>query len=188
MIRSIVLEAIGEHLWRLLLDWPALLGGPAEKSTFLEWRKRLLAVQASGCLPEEVLALAADLRAWLAGRLPGRFAATGAMRPGDLAALVQCRGLGGRRDRRRICAGAHAGRRVSRNGALARQSDVPEVTELLADDRRVAARIAARWADLDFLADGLVEPGLLGGWLDSAPVGPGVGLARSKPRAACFCI
>lgn len=179
MMRSVVLEAIGEHLWRLLLDWPALLGAPAEKSTFLEWRKRLLAVQASGSLPEEVLALAADLRAWLAGRPSNPLCGDRSNAPPvtllpwcsaeDWAAVViddefaQAPTLGGE---------------SAETGALARQSDVPEVADLLVDNRRVAARIAARWADLDFLADGLAEPGLLGGWLDSAPVGPGVGLAR----------
>ena len=70
------------------------------------------------------------------------------------------------------------GAEAAETGALARQSEVPEVADFLVDNRRVAARIAARWADLDFLACGLAEPGLLHGWLDAAPAGPGMGLAR----------
>jgi coenzyme F420-reducing hydrogenase alpha subunit len=63
-------------------------------------------------------------------------------------------------------------------GALARRADEPLVAAALGDGRRVAARLAARRADLDFLARGLLEPELLQGWLGGAPVAPGVGLAR----------
>ena len=35
---AVALEAIGEHLWRLLLDWPPALGLPPEKEAFIAWR------------------------------------------------------------------------------------------------------------------------------------------------------
>ena len=182
MIRSIVLEAIGEHLWRLLPTGRRCSAARRKKSTFSNGASAYLRYRQSGCLPEEVLALAADLRAWLAGRLPGPFCGDRSHAPlvtllpwcsaEDWAAVViddafaQAPTLGGE---------------SAETGALARQSDVPEVTELLADDRRVAACIAARWADLDFLADGSSSRVCWeAGWI--APVGPGVGLARSKPR------
>ena len=62
------------------------------------------------------------------------------------------------------------GGEAAETGPLARQSEVPEVAGLLLENRRVAARIAARWADLDFLACGLAEPALLRqhpGWQQS---------------------
>lgn len=37
----VVKEAIQEHLWRLLLDWPKLLGLPQQKTHFLHWHQQL---------------------------------------------------------------------------------------------------------------------------------------------------
>jgi Ni,Fe-hydrogenase I large subunit len=67
---------------------------------------------------------------------------------------------------------------AAETGVLARQAGAPLVADLLAAGKRVAARIAARHAELDFLARGLLAPDLLNGWLDAAPLGEGVGLAR----------
>jgi len=41
MERSIVCEAIQEHLWRLMLDWPDLLGMPQEDKLFSGWYSML---------------------------------------------------------------------------------------------------------------------------------------------------
>lgn len=181
MTRHLVLEAIGEHLWRLLLDWPVLLGGAADRAGFVEWRKRLLAAQASAGGIGEDRELADELHAWvaaqpampacadLAGGSPAELLPWGTAEDWAVAgvddAFAQLPAQGGE---------------AAETGPLARQSEVPEVAGLLLENRRVAARIAARWADLDFLACGLAEPALLRGWLDAAPVAPGVGLARAE--------
>ena len=55
-----------EYLWRLLLDWPALLGEPADRARFLGWRKRLLAVQAGDGRDGADIELADDLHVLLA--------------------------------------------------------------------------------------------------------------------------
>ncbi len=175
LVRAVALEAIGEHLWRLLLDWPPLLGGESEKAVFLDWRKRLLAA-AGG---EPPAGLAAALREWLAGRpaFPScsdrALAAPALLMPWCSAEDWAAASI----DEDFAAAPTLAGQTVE-TGALARQAEVPAVTELLLDGHRIAARIAARWAELELLADALTEPGLLHGWLDAAPVGAGIGLAR----------
>lgn len=44
--RTVACEAIQEHLWRLLLDWPQLLGLPGAQQRFVEWHGRLGAIAA----------------------------------------------------------------------------------------------------------------------------------------------
>jgi len=41
--RALLAEAGQEHLWRLLLDWPRLLGAPAAEVGFARWHRRLAA-------------------------------------------------------------------------------------------------------------------------------------------------
>jgi uptake hydrogenase large subunit len=41
--RALLAEAGQEHLWRLLLDWPRLLGVPAGEAAFAAWHRRLAA-------------------------------------------------------------------------------------------------------------------------------------------------
>jgi hypothetical protein len=175
LARAVALEAIGEHLWRLLLDWPPLLGLPPEKEAFLGWRKRLLAVKDE----DETARLSSDLRAWLVARPPvpacrdQAVAAPALLMPWCSAADWAAVDLD-----EDFAQAPLLGDQAAETGALARQAEVPEVADLLLENWRVAARIAARWAELEFLASGLVEPGLLQGWLDAAPAAPGVGLAR----------
>jgi hypothetical protein len=38
---SVAREVAGEHLWRLLVDWPKILGLPAHEALFVEGRRRL---------------------------------------------------------------------------------------------------------------------------------------------------
>lgn len=68
--RAVALEAIGEHLWRLLLDWPALaVPGAAEnaaavaaaRETFRDWRRRLAAATDAAAAAR----LGAEIEAWL---------------------------------------------------------------------------------------------------------------------------
>lgn len=175
LTRTVVLEAIGEHLWRLLLDWPPLQGLQTEKEVFLRWRKRLLVVKDG----PETAAVSADLRDWLAARPPipvcrDRAMAAPALlmpwcRADDWAAVAIDEDF---------ARSPLLGDQPAETGALARQAEVPEVSGLLLENWRVAARIAARWAELEFLARGLLEPDLLRGWLGAAQVAPGIGLAR----------
>ena len=44
--RTVACEAMQEHLWRLLLDWPQLLGLPAAQQQFVDWHARLGAIAA----------------------------------------------------------------------------------------------------------------------------------------------
>lgn len=75
-------EATQEHLWRLLLDWPQLLGQEQMQVEFTPWFRRLALAGKSGCWPDwgdsfadfiasEVLGM--PLEAWeqLTGYAPG---------------------------------------------------------------------------------------------------------------------
>ncbi|HEX5802214.1 MAG TPA: nickel-dependent hydrogenase large subunit [Azospira sp.] len=171
---AVAREAIGEHLWRLLLDWPALLGEAPAKAALLDWRKRLLTASS----PADNDALGAALLDWLpslaaiAAAEPAPAAVT-ALLPWQPASAWAALPI----DAAFAAAPTWAGR-PAETGALARRHAAPPVAALLAAGQRVAARHAARLADLDFLARGLRDPALLRDWLDAAPAGDGVGLAR----------
>lgn len=49
-------EVAQEHLWRLMLDWPALLALPADQQGFRRWFQALRAAAAAGRLPQGLLA------------------------------------------------------------------------------------------------------------------------------------
>lgn len=172
--RRVALEAIGEHLWRLLLDWPPMLGLPARKDEFLNWRKRLLAVTEQ----RGAAVLGVELSGWLAAETrlpvgPAVGAAPGPVLPMLSAAQWAQQPLDEAFALRPTLAGLPA-----ETGALARCADQPDMAGLRAAGQGVAARLAARYADLRFLAAALAEPSLLAGWLDAAPVAENVGLAR----------
>lgn len=172
---DIAREAVGEHLWRLLLDWPPMLGGEAALEAFVGWRKRLLAMQSGAGRA----AVAADLRAWLADLPPPNNCTDLAMdTPAQLLPWCSARDWAAAGIDEEFAQAPTLAGRPAETGALARQADVLAVATLLREGRRVAARIAARRADLDLLAAALTEPGLLAGWVDAVPVAPGVGLAR----------
>jgi uptake hydrogenase large subunit len=171
--RAVALEAIGEHLWRLLLDWPPLLVGVARQDEFVGWRKRLRTVadQAAATV------LGVELLAWLERE------ALPSADPMPLAAGALLPWQGAAAWAREVIDDAFALRpqfagQPAETGALARRMNDPCVAALLAAGDRVAARLAARYADLRFLARTLIEPDLLAGWLDAAPVAERVGLAR----------
>lgn len=174
LTRMVALESIGEHLWRLLLDWPPLLGGVSDRDGFLRWRKRLLAVNS----PQALESLANDLLDWLKSAAPPLPIERAMTAP---AALLPWRSAtdwaGAAIDPAFAARPALAGG-AAETGALARQAAAPEVAALLVEGRRVAARLAARQADLGFLACGLVDLSRLDGWLDATSPAPGVGLAR----------
>lgn len=54
---QVAAEAAQEHLWRLLLDWPQLLGLPPQRERLAQWHRRIAAAQARG----EWRALGAEL-------------------------------------------------------------------------------------------------------------------------------
>ncbi|MQM34589.1 MAG: hypothetical protein CRU72_09155 [Candidatus Accumulibacter phosphatis] len=171
---AVTLEAIGEHLWRLLLDWPQLRGEPSRQGEFLLWRKRLLGV-ADGL---GAAAFGARLLAWLDAEAPPCFddrlrSAPVALLPRLSAAEWESHFHGDHFSERPTFAGQPA-----ETGALARHADDPAVSALLADGQRLQARLQARYADLRGLARGLAEPEQWSTCLDAAAVAERCGLAR----------
>lgn len=174
----VALEAIGEHLWRLLLDWPALLGQSVRKDAFLSWRKRLLAVSDTSTSA----LFGAELKRWLeqeqrhafepvlglmpalaqSALLPWLSATEWAQQPIDEAFSKR----------------PHFSGRPAETGVLARQAENAEVAKLRGAGLGIAARIAARYVDLRELASGLIVPNLLAKWVEAAPCGEACGLAR----------
>jgi len=67
LARAAGCEAMQEHLWRLLLDWPQLLGLPAARQQFVSWHGELKAIAAGAedaqvlreQLPQQLLGLSA---------------------------------------------------------------------------------------------------------------------------------
>jgi hypothetical protein len=175
--RAVVLEAIGEHLWRLLLDWPPLGGQPARKSEFLDWRRRLLAASS----PEAAALVGTGLAAWLDEQAPMAVERTeralsampGELLPWMLADQWARQPFAESFAERPSFAGSPA-----ETGPLARWAGLADVAVLHASGQGVAARLVARYADLRFLAAALLEPQRLSGWLDAAPLAENVGLAR----------
>ena len=62
--RAIACEAMQEHLWRLLLDWPFLLGLPQQQAVFVRWHGALNAIAAGA---GEARALSNELHQTLTG-------------------------------------------------------------------------------------------------------------------------
>lgn len=174
--REVIIETIGEALWRLCLDWPALVvpqQAAAAQDAFRHWRLRLLKAQ-----PADDAALAADLLAALPGLLPAplpdNFAATTTpLLPFTAAADWAERAVDATFAQAPTWNGAPA-----ETGALARHAEDAAVATELAAGRRITARLVARLADLRLLAEALVSPGRLAGWCDAAPAGDGTGIAR----------
>lgn len=180
-LRQVLLEALGEHLWRLLLDWPAALGQAARRADFVRWRQRLLA---AGQSSEAAAHCAGELLEWLHADAPFDPSALATWVMPDPAASVALLP--------RLDAAAwakldfsdafssrpeHAGQ-ICETGALARQSGEKDVAAALAAGQRLLARLLARLADLRALAQLLARARLPDGWLDAASPSPGVGVAR----------
>ncbi len=54
--RAVLCEAMQEHLWRLLLDWPKLLGLPTHQKLFVRWHAALNAIAAGHGNTDNLLA------------------------------------------------------------------------------------------------------------------------------------
>lgn len=54
--RALLAEQVQEHLWRLLRDWPALLGVAAPEAAFVYWYRRLAALPAEAAARQTLAA------------------------------------------------------------------------------------------------------------------------------------
>jgi uptake hydrogenase large subunit len=148
-------EAIQEHLWRLLLDWPQLLQKPPAAADFAAWYKRLqgpLSDELADALARFVAQL--DLDPLLDGVRP--FERSDALLPALLGmpdpALLREAFAGA--DEAFAQRPTFAGR-VAETGVLARHATAPAVGSLLAAGRPLAARIMARHLELGAAVAGL---------------------------------
>ena len=169
----VALEAIGEHLWRLLLDWPPILGLPLRKDEFLLWRKRLQAVAD----PAGAAALGRELQVWLSTETPV-LPEQSTVPPVMLLPMLSAQQWAQQAIGEVFAEQPDLAGQPAETGALARRAAEAEVANLYAANQSVAARLVARYADLRFLAAALLEPQRLAGWLDAAPLAENVGLAR----------
>lgn len=152
LAQAVALEAVQEHLWRLLVDWPRQLGIDERRDEFVRWyraadpaRGDLRVERLQSVLEREWLGLPlttfakldlAGAREWASARTPlfGRIL-------GPLLAVPA----------------AAAGLAPREAGAIARQLRVPAITALAAC-APLAARVAARILDLGLLLEALGDP------------------------------
>ena len=136
---AVALEAIGEHLWRLLLDWPPLCGQPSRKSEFLLWRKRLQGVVDAAA----ATALGTCLLDWLDSERPPLFddCSTGA--PVALLPRLAAADWGAHFDSDVLCELPTFAGQPAETGALARHAEDAQVAPLLAFGQRLQARLRA---------------------------------------------
>lgn len=183
-------EAIGEHLWRLLIDWPSCLGQgdprrlqkKPDNATFADYYRRLRG-------KESAVSLAADLGAWFATQSPldtvSELAAWDVRvepaTPALLPALNEslARELFAAADESFAAAPLWRGA-ATEVGALSSHVNDPPVAALLAAGRPLAARYLARWQALgvaiERLADGRkvgvgclgIAPGIACAWVETA--------------------
>ena len=203
--RAIAAEAAQEHLWRLLLDWPQVFARAPQRSRFAALHRRLndsdgdldavateigALVDESGvcsaradeadALPEQ-LGTAGELGRMLAQAIGEDRDAPAPVRSPLMpmqSAAAWAEALGGEMPSDAFCARPTLAGETLETGALARQQHVPSVTMLRNAGRCVAARFAARLAELGQFAGRLrgVAPQLQ--LADGAPLAPGVGLSR----------
>lgn len=185
--RAVAIEAIGEHLWRLCLDWPLLAdaasqpaaAGPAKNTPtaahadFRRWRQRLLTAA-----PTDDAALADELEAALPSLVPAGVGGEVAQFAAPLLPFVAAADWARTPLDETFAAAPTWHGQPAETGPLARWPDDAAVAAELAAGRRIAARLAARIADLRRLAAALRRPELLAGWNGSTMPAPGVGLSR----------
>ena len=198
--RALAAESAREHLWRLMLDWPALLALPPALQA--DWRARFAAlyrrlaasIDLAEQLAEELSALADELAATLPGALtsaldppirdgtpPPAHLDAPAAHTGFLTPLLPALDALACTRRLALDEAFAAAPRLDglcrETGALARHHADPAVAAALAEGRHVAARILARIADLRESARALAahKPAPR---IDACSPTPGVGLAR----------
>lgn len=179
-------EAIGEHLWRLCIDWPTRLQRAPKQAEFALWYRRLRSAEPAAELAAELQAatgpgwlvpLVEALQPWerrlaLAPRfLPALDAAlAGELFADPAPGFAAAPGFRG--DAVEV-------------GALARFAGAPEVADLLHAGRPLAARLYARWlalrAELAALAAGeSATPAAV-----AAPGGAGYAWAETSRGPLC---
>lgn len=186
-------ERVQEHVWRLLVDWPKLLGLTPQGGAFVRWYRRLaearpadaetLAAALAAFLADAVFG--GDPAAWLAGAGRGAYAdlLLAAVSPlqGEAAPVRCLPGPGAAQWAVRLAAlppgfaaspiwdGAPA-----ETGALARQRENARVAAYLARGETLAARLAARLGELAQAPDLLRQRAAV---IDAAAVADGVAVA-----------
>ncbi|MCB1955260.1 MAG: nickel-dependent hydrogenase large subunit [Rhodocyclaceae bacterium] len=199
--RSVVAELAQEHLWRLLIDWPELLGMPARRSAFAALHRQLAAVAAQRAEQAPELAAmaaeaglsdfaggsAADLatacrRAGALGQLLARVIERAPRTPfapallPDLGADHWGRALPGGMPDERFCRRPEHQGAPAETGALARCATRAPVVALLAEGHACAARVVARALELSDAA-GWLAGGFDGFRADAATVAEGIGIS-----------
>lgn len=154
--RTVAAEATGEHLWRLLLDWPRLLVLPTEEALFVAARRRLLESDFPAWAAEALRPAVDRVFAALAGLAEP--SAPAAARLPVISAEASL-GFWPRLDEAFAAAPVWQGR-PAETGALARLPVPPAAGPIL-------ARVQARW----------VETLAPAGGVSAVPVAPGVGRA-----------
>jgi hypothetical protein len=148
-------EIAGEHLWRLLLDWPRLLGLPGDEALFLTARRHLALPGFPDWARQQLQPAMDALFAALAGHAEPIGAAAPLLPVMDATASLAC---WPRLDDDFGALPTWRGQ-AAETGALARvpaQADGP-----------ILARVRARWAEV-------LEPP---GQVSAVPVAPGIGRA-----------
>lgn len=174
---TVALEAIGEHLYHLLIGWPQVCvaaDASIRQQEFVTWRHRLQRADDE----QGAATLGQDLVAWLPSlSLPvfdePPIAHAVAWLPQLSAAAWAMQGERGVFDEWPTFAGLPA-----ETGALAAHPADAEVAAHLADGRRLSARLAARLAALRYLGELMAAPARAADLLDAASPAPACGLAR----------
>lgn len=188
---AVLREALREHLWRLLLDWPALLGLAVERARHAALHRAL--ANPSWGRGGEAAALAAELglagaglRGW-SGALMDAGSKLEAARPAPplpTPALLRPEGCAAWAVRLRrvpdadFCACPQVDGAPRETGALASHAGHPEVAALLAAGQPGAARLRAR---LVALAEGLAR---IAGGAGAMPLEGGAALPEGGGLAA----
>lgn len=162
LLRECGREAVQEHLWRLLVDWPKKLGLPPLQERFAHWYRRCSGMDAEwpAALLDEIAA------AWLASPLASlddwadlrAFDAWSAR--GDAALAPLFRALAAAPALRGCTTPAPAPERSpEETGPFVQHAEHPWLAALVADGRPVAARVAARLVGLVATAGNLAGRG-----------------------------
>jgi uptake hydrogenase large subunit len=189
--RRVATEAIREHLWRLMLDWPRQLGRAPDRAGYAAWYRLASEAIATGeygpvataldtRLGDEVLGAPVDVwrRAEALADLPPAARGVASWLP------MLCGWPVGRDDGRRPAGGAGLPETAVERSAQTAPvpagdgpGTLPLVGALWRADERIAARVAARVAALCELAHGLATATPQRRVATRAPA-PGVGIAR----------
>ncbi len=203
---AVIIEITQEHLWRLLLDWPRLLGLPPLETEFSAWYKRINDIGIAPGVAEafvgfvEAALLGMPLTDWfaqdapdelvrneaLAGRLWRALPDENVAKTGAVGWLANCSAVDyvradGVRWNEDFARCPEWQGQAAETGALARWKDHPLVAATLArHGRGVRARLLARLMDLAqctrYIAD--QDAAFAGKLFDACTPAPGVGIAR----------